>query len=63
MSGVTPAIDETGEPSRARDGRGYAASRRAQLPTVTLGRYRRFRREAVQARIEEQEQSKNIREN
>jgi excisionase family DNA binding protein len=34
----------------------YAASRRGELPTVRLGRYRRYRREAVEAWIEQQEQ-------
>lgn len=34
----------------------YAASRRGELPTVTLGRYRRYRPEAVEAWIERQEQ-------
>ncbi|HEY6638602.1 MAG TPA: helix-turn-helix domain-containing protein [Solirubrobacterales bacterium] len=33
----------------------YAASRKGELPTVTLGRYRRYRREAVESWIEGQE--------
>lgn len=33
----------------------YAASRKGELPTVTLGRYRRYRREAVDAWIRSQE--------
>jgi excisionase family DNA binding protein len=33
----------------------YAASRRGELPTVKLGRYRRYRREAIERWIEEQE--------
>jgi excisionase family DNA binding protein len=33
----------------------YAASRKGELPTVKLGRYRRYRREAIERWIEEQE--------
>jgi excisionase family DNA binding protein len=33
----------------------YAASARKELPTVTLGRYRRYRRESIERWIEEQE--------
>jgi excisionase family DNA binding protein len=33
----------------------YAASRRGELPTVTLGRYRRYRPEAIEQWITEQE--------
>lgn len=29
----------------------YAESRRGRIPTVTLGRYRRYRREAIEAWI------------
>jgi excisionase family DNA binding protein len=36
----------------------YEQSRRGLIPTVTLGRYRRSRREAIEARIEEQEAGK-----
>lgn len=35
----------------------YAASRKGELPTVPLGRYRRYRPEAVEAWIREQERS------
>lgn len=31
----------------------YEQSRRGQIPTVSLGRYRRYRREAIEAWIEE----------
>lgn len=34
----------------------YEQSRYGVIPTVTLGRYRRYRREAVQVWIEEREQ-------
>jgi excisionase family DNA binding protein len=33
----------------------YEQSRKGLIPTVSLGRYRRFRREAIEAWIEEQE--------
>ena len=33
----------------------YEQARRGLIPTVQLGRYRRFRREAIEAWIEEQE--------
>lgn len=33
----------------------YQQSREGRIPTVTLGRYRRYRREAVQAWIEQLE--------
>jgi len=33
----------------------YEQSRRGLIPTVELGRYRRFRREAIEAWIEENE--------
>lgn len=33
----------------------YEQSRKGLIPTVTLGRYRRFRREAIEAWIEGQE--------
>jgi excisionase family DNA binding protein len=33
----------------------YEHSRKGLIPTVTLGRYRRFRREAIEAWIEAQE--------
>ena len=33
----------------------YEQSRKGRIPTVTLGRYRRYRLEAVEAWIEEQE--------
>jgi excisionase family DNA binding protein len=33
----------------------YEQSRRGRIPTVTLGRYRRYRRDAVEAWIEELE--------
>jgi len=33
----------------------YEQSRRGLIPTVTLGRYRRYRREAITAWIEERE--------
>jgi excisionase family DNA binding protein len=35
----------------------YELSRTGTLPTVTLGRYRRYRREAVEAWITEQEEA------
>ena len=31
----------------------YEQSRRGQIPTVTLGRYRRYREEAIEAWVEE----------
>ena len=34
----------------------YEASRRGEIPTVSLGRYRRFRREAIEVGIKEQEE-------
>ena len=33
----------------------YAQSRCGRIPTVTLGRYRRYRREAIEAWLEELE--------
>jgi excisionase family DNA binding protein len=33
----------------------YEQSRRGQIPTVTLGRYRRYRRQAIEAWLEELE--------
>lgn len=42
MLGVTPAWV-------------YAQSRRGAIPTVTLGRYRRYRREAIERWIEQLE--------
>jgi helix-turn-helix protein len=33
----------------------YEQSRRGQIPTVTLGRYRRYRRETIKARLEQLE--------
>ena len=33
----------------------YEASRAGRVPTVTLGRYRRYRREAIEAWLEELE--------
>jgi len=33
----------------------YEQSRRGQIPTVTLGRYRRYRREAIERWVEELE--------
>ena len=36
----------------------YELSRRAELPTVAIGRYRRFRREAIQEWIEQRETSR-----
>jgi len=33
----------------------YEQSRRGRIPTVTLGRYRRYRREAIEAWVEELE--------
>jgi excisionase family DNA binding protein len=38
----------------------YSASRRGELPTVTLGRYRRYRAEAVEKWIEEQESGRSM---
>lgn len=35
----------------------YERSRRGRIPTVTLGRYRRYRAEAIQAWLREREQS------
>jgi excisionase family DNA binding protein len=35
----------------------WAASRRGELPTVVLGRYRRYRHEAVEEWIKQQEGS------
>ena len=35
----------------------YEQSRKGLIPTVELGRYRRFRREAIEAWIREQEQT------
>lgn len=35
----------------------YQQSRAGRIPTVTLGRYRRYRREAVEAWLEELEKS------
>ena len=37
----------------------YAASRSGELPTVTLGRYRRYRRESIEAWIAHQEGTSN----
>jgi excisionase family DNA binding protein len=37
----------------------YAASRRGELPTVTLGRYRRYRLETIEKWIADQERSSN----
>lgn len=39
----------------------YEMSRKGEIPTVTLGRYRRFRREAIEAWIEGQETNNNPR--
>jgi len=36
----------------------YAASRKGELPTVMLGRYRRYRRESIERWIEERESVK-----
>lgn len=33
----------------------YEQSRRGRIPTVTLGRYRRYRREAIEAWVAEME--------
>lgn len=33
----------------------YEESRKGRIPTVTLGRYRRYRREAIEAWVEEME--------
>jgi excisionase family DNA binding protein len=33
----------------------YEQSRRGRIPTVTLGRYRRYRREAIEVGVEELE--------
>jgi excisionase family DNA binding protein len=33
----------------------YEQSRKGEIPTVTLGRYRRYRREAIETWIEEHE--------
>lgn len=35
----------------------YEQSRVGRIPTVTLGRYRRYRREAIEAWLEELEQA------
>ena len=35
----------------------YEASRRGRIPTVTLGRYRRYRRDAIEHWLREQESS------
>lgn len=35
----------------------YEQSRRGRIPTVTLGRYRRYRREAIEAWVEELEEA------
>ena len=37
----------------------YEQSRKGLIPTVELGRYRRFRREAIEEWIAEQERSAN----
>ena len=36
----------------------YEQSRRGAVPTVTLGRYRRYRREAIEAWVEQQERNR-----
>jgi excisionase family DNA binding protein len=36
----------------------YEQSRRGRIPTVTLGRYRRYRLEAVEVWIKQQERSR-----
>jgi excisionase family DNA binding protein len=36
----------------------WAASRKGELPTVMLGRYRRYRRESIERWIEERESVK-----
>ena len=41
----------------------YAASRRGELPTVTLGRYRRYRRETIDKWLRDQEQANRNRRN
>jgi excisionase family DNA binding protein len=41
----------------------YEQSRKGLIPTVELGRYRRFRREAIETWITEQEQSNRNRRN
>lgn len=39
----------------------YEQSRRGRIPTVTLGRYRRYRREAIEAWVEQQELDRTVR--
>lgn len=39
----------------------YAQSRSGRIPTVTLGRYRRYRREAIEAWLQELESSVYVR--
>lgn len=41
----------------------YEQSRQGRIPTITLGRYRRFRREAIEDWLREQEQTNSSRRN
>ncbi len=40
----------------------YEQSRRGRIPTVTLGRYRRYRRQAIEAWVQELEDEAFLRE-
>ena len=52
MSGSLLTADEVAELLGVPKSWVYEQSRRGAIPTVTLGRYRRYRREAIEAWIE-----------
>lgn len=55
LSGSLLTADEVGELLGVPKSWVYEQSRRGRIPTVTLGRYRRYRREAIEAWLVELE--------
>lgn len=55
MNGSLMTADEVAALLGVRTSWVYEQSRRGRIPTVTLGRYRRYRREAIEAWVQELE--------
>ena len=61
MSGSLLTADEVADLLGVPKSWVYEQSRRGAIPTVTLGRYRRYRREAIEAWVETLEAPKDSR--
>jgi excisionase family DNA binding protein len=61
MNGSLMTADEVAALLGVRTSWVYEQSRRGRIPTVTLGRYRRYRREAIEAWVQELEAAVRVR--